>query len=199
MKNIGILFAALVAFAAGNTASARDLGAEIASAHLLAHAAAEMDAKNVINWRVGERAEYDIAANFMGMPQNLGVMKKWVDREEGNAVWMISEVTGQMQQKVEAKLDRATGQILEYKENGQPAEPPSGDVEIISQDEQRVTVPAGTFDTIHIVAKVNNQPQLKRMEMWMNPRDIVMEGLAKTKLETSMMPVEIVLKTFSRP
>ena len=196
MKKIGILFAAIAAMVAGNTASANNLGAEIIQAHLQAAVAVEMAAKNVINWPVGERAVYDIKAAF----GNLGMMTKWTDREEGNAVWVIAEVTGQMQQKQEILMDRATGQCMKMISNGSEAAcPGAGDMEIISQDEQSVTVPAGTFDTIHITLKVNNQPQVKQIEVWMNPRDIVMEGLAKTKLETSFMPVDIDLKSMTRP
>lgn len=171
-----------------------DLAIEIANSHLQSAVELQIRTMNAINWRVGERAEYKLSAT-MG---NLGDMKKWVDREDGNAIWVNTEVTGQMQQKIEAKLDRATGQMLEYIENGVRKTPPTQNLEIVSQDEQRVTVPAGTFDTIHVVAKTDNA-QVRQIEVWMNPRDTVMEGMVQTKLTTSFMPVMIQMVRFSHP
>lgn len=175
-------------------ANASNWATEMMASDLINSVQLEMRTMNAINWRVGERANYKLSA-AMG---DMGEMNKSVDREEGNAVWVVSEVTGPQRQRVEMKMDRATGQILEYIENGQHKTPPSQNLDIVSQDEQRVTVPAGTFDTIHIVANTDN-PQVRQIEIWANPRDTVMEGTVQAKLTTTFMPIMMKLVRFTRP
>lgn len=195
MKKLITLFALLAGVSSPAWAERSDMLSELQRTTITRAIAQEMVEKNVINWRVGERAQYRIKA-VIG---ELGKLNKWVDRDEGTALWLISEITGQQAQKTEAKIDRATGQILEYIENGVRKDPPQQDVEIISQDEQRVTVPAGSFDSIHVVLKVNNNPQVRKVEVWINPRDVVMDGSIKTKVETSFMPIEIEMLSMTRP
>ena len=194
MKKIGISLMIMALLSGVDARAQGNLFQEIILSDLQASIARERVEKNVIDWRVGERSEYKMKA-VIG---NLGDLMKRVDREEGNAIWLISEMTGQQAQKVEAKLDRATGQILDYIVNGQRETPPDNGFELISQDEQTITVPAGTFRTIHVVAKMNSG-QVSKVEVWVNPREIVMDGNAKTIAYTSFFPVEIILQRFTRP
>ncbi len=169
------------------------LAIELAVAHIQAGVAAEMDAFNIINWKVGEMANYKMTSLF----GELGTMVKRVDREEENAIWVISETSGQMgNNKIEMLLDRATGKVLQYIENGSSKAPPSNDdMEIIDQIEERITVPAGTFDTIKITAKT---PQIKKLEAWFNPSKTVMDGQIQAKINTGFLPVTMQLTSFTR-
>lgn len=152
--------------------------------------ASEVHINNAINWKVGEYTEYDLAMSMFG---NIGKLTKKATSEQGNAVWLKSEVTGMQSQTVEALIDRANGQILEYRENGQKKEIPKDKLEIISQDSASVTVPAGTFETIHIVAK---SEKAKKIEVWMNPRDITLDGAAQTIIESQFGPISMKLTKF---
>lgn len=189
MKKLALIAMALVAFA--GKAQANDSALTQAMlADLQMSVAGEMQANNLINWKVGEYQEYSLEAGFFG---NIGTMTKKADREEGNALWLKSEVTGAMSQSVEALIDRATGKMLKYRENGQEKEVPNDPMEVISQDAVSITVPAGTFETIHIVAK---SAKVKKLEVWANPRDITLDGGAQMIVDAGMVTVTMKLTKF---
>ena len=152
-----------------------------------------MNAMDLINWKVGDSADYSVA---MGMFGN-GTETKAVTKEEGAAVWMHVEIKIMGQnQTVDALINRADAKILKYIVNGKEETPPSDKPEIISQDYTSVTVPAGTFKAIHIVAKTSQSP---KMELWLNPKDTVMDGSLKTIAETSMgITMTLELTSFKR-
>lgn len=145
---------------------------------------------NVINWKVGEYQ--DLNLSLQGM--NLGTMHKQATSEEGNGVWMTQTMGGMMgSQKVEVLLDRADGHIIKMKQNGQDTTPPNDKLEIINQETATVTVPAGTFETIHIVAK---SQQAGQIEVWANPQAITLDGTAKMTMQAQGMPVSMELTKF---
>jgi hypothetical protein len=144
---------------------------------------------NVINWKVGEFQ--DLSLKIQGM--DLGAMHKEATSEEGNGVWMTETVTGMMSQKVEVLLDRADGHIIKMKQNGQDTTPPNDKLEIINQETADITVPAGTFHTIHITAK---SQQAGQVEVWANPQAITLDGTAKMTMQAQGMPVAMELTKF---
>ena len=150
-----------------------------------------MQTMNLINWEVGEFANFTVSSPF-----GAGQMKKYVDREEGDAIWVNSEISLMGQnQKVEIKISRVTGEILEYIENGQKKEPPNNEgMEIIEQAEEQVTVPAGTFDTIRIKIRTSDD---NIVETWVNPSQVAMEGTVKTKIQAFFV-LTMELKEFGK-
>ena len=144
---------------------------------------------NVINWKVGEFQ--DLNLNIQGMA--LGTMHKEATKEEGNGIWMTETVSGMMSQKVEVLLDRADGHVIKMIQNGQPATPPDDKLEIINQETATITVPAGTFQTIHITAK---SQQAGQVEVWANPQAITLDGTAKMTMQAQGMPVAMELTKF---
>lgn len=153
-------------------------------------AATNVSPTNVINWKVGEFANYDMSAAF----GNLGSMNKVVTSEQGNDLWLTSTTSGMMgNNKLEALVDRATGQIKEMRQNGQKQDIPDDKLEVISQDRATVTVPAGTFETIHIVAK---SEKIKKLEAWINPRDAALDGSIQTIADAGMMTITLKLTKF---
>lgn len=192
MKKLTLsLLAAALAFAGTARANeAQDFARELTLAHLEAAAAADLTINNLINWKVGEFQEYAISA----MIGNIGTMTKKVASEENNAIWVVSEVNAMGQgQKVEVLMDRATGKVLKYRENGQEKQMPEDPIEIIDQETTTITVPAGTFEVIHITAK---SKQAKKIEVWANPRDIVMDGAAQMYIEAGFLPMTMKLTKF---
>ncbi len=149
---------------------------------------------NLIDWKIGDSMAYNIKA----FGSNMGTSTKTVTREEGNALWMEQSMAMMGQnQKVEALIDRASGKILKYIVNGKEQSVPDDALEIISQDYADVTVPAGTFKSIHIVAKSKS---IQKLELWANPSETCMDGALKTIVKSSQLPVEITLEltTFRR-
>lgn len=164
--------------------------AELARDIAIAQLQSDRQISNVINWKVGEFAEYNVEA--FGM--QLGKMKKYVASEVGNNIWLNQDMSGGMigDQKVEVLMDRATAKVLEMKQNGKNVEVPNDPIELIDQETTTITVPAGTFDVIHITAK---SKQVKKIELWANPRDIALDGAAQMSIE-AQIPMMLKLTAF---
>jgi len=167
--------------------TAEDLAREIALSHV-GHSQGPL--ANVINWKLGEYQ--DLKLTMQGMP--LGNMNKIAASEEGNAVWLKQSMSGGMigNQVVEVLLDRATGKVLKMRQNGREQAPPNEQIEIIDQETATITVPAGTFETIHIRAKSSQGP----LELWANPQAITLDGTAKMTIQAQGMPVVMELVKF---
>lgn len=192
MKKLTLsMLAAVIAFAGTARADeAQDFARELTLAQLEAAAAADLTINNLINWKVGEYQEYAISS----MLGNMGTMTKKVASEENNAIWIVSQVDAMGQgQKVEVLMDRATGKVLKYRENGQEKQMPEDSIEVIDQEATTITVPAGTFEVIHITAK---SQQAKKIEVWANPRDITMDGAAQMYIEAGFLPMTLKLTKF---
>lgn len=148
---------------------------------------------SVIDWKVGEYQEFDVHSSF----GNVGSMRKEAIAEEGNAVWVKAEITGMLYQMVEALYDRTTGQIIEYRENGQPAPIPEEKLEVIREDKAVVTVPAGTFETVHIIARITTRDgKERRMEMWKNDERVSLDGTVQQIKDAGMIVVKMKLKRY---
>ena len=95
----------------------------------------------------------------------------------------------------EMLLNKADGKILEYKVNGQDQTIPDDTVTVVSQDYESVTVPAGTFNSLHIVA---NEGTTQGIELWANPQATVMEGSLKQLVPTQFgIKLDIELTSFT--
>ena len=148
---------------------------------------------DLINWKVGDKSAFDVKAGSFG---KLGTMIKSVTKDEGTTLWLTSDMNLMIQQqKVEMQINKADGKVLKTIVNGKEQAPSDDKIEIISQDYTEVTVPAGTFKCMHIVAKSSQAPHI---EVWANPRETVMEGTLKQSITTQGMDVVLELTSFSR-
>lgn len=190
MKKFLALLGLAVAVVQPSFASESTLTSVELQARLLAVAAAPLD---VIDWKVGDSAQYDVKAGSFG---KLGTMSKAVTKDEGSALWITQDMNLMIQkQKVEMLLSKADGKILKMLVNGKEQEIPNDEIEIISQDYTEITVPAGTFKAIHIVAK---SKQASSIELWANPRDTVMDGALKQAVKTQGIELVTELTSFKR-
>jgi hypothetical protein len=194
MKKWNFILAGVLALAASPALAEDDgnLARELFLANLQSEVlTSDRDAMNAINWKVGEFQEYDISSSF----GNMGKVKKYVASEQGNAIWVNNDTSGGMigNNKIEALIDRATGKVLEMRQNGQKQDVPNDPIELISQEATRITVPAGTFEVIHITAR---SKQAKKIEVWANPRDITMDGSAQMYVESGFLPMTLKLTKF---
>jgi hypothetical protein len=148
---------------------------------------------NMINWRVGDRMDYQVSIGMFG---KIGSMFKTVTKDEGTALWIHQEVDLKFQkQVVDMLLNKADGKILKLIQDGKEVQVPNDKLEVISQDYGEVTVPAGTFDAVHIIAKTQ---QISKIELWANPAETVMDGGLKQMMETQMGKITMELVKFSK-
>ena len=148
---------------------------------------------DLINWKVGDNMVYDMELGFFG---KLGVMNKSVTKDEGTAIWVTNsaDLMGQ-KQVVEALINKADGKILKLIQNGQEQQIPDDPIEIISQEYTEVTVPAGTFKAMHVVAK---SKQVEKIEIWANPTATAMDGAVQQIISTQMGDMTMKLTSFKK-
>ena len=146
---------------------------------------------NLINWKVGDTTKYNVAVSFIK-----GTNVKSVTSDEGTSIWVRQNMDLMVQkQVVDIQMNKADGKILKMLVNGKEQAVPNDKVEVISQDYAKVTVPAGTFDSIHIIAKTE---QISKIEVWANPRDTAMDGTLKQIAASQMGDITMELTSFSR-
>jgi hypothetical protein len=141
----------------------------VSQADMSIFAVRDMDPLALLNWKVGDSSDYNLSMAF-----GKGSMHKEVTSEEGTSVWLTQNVSilGQKDNS-QMLLDRNTGKVTKLIHNGKEEALPDEQPEIISQDYGDVTVPAGTFKSIHIVAKTKS---VKQMEIWANTKEVVIDG-----------------------
>ena len=96
-----------------------------------------------------------------------GTMVKSVTKDEGTSIWIHQDISIMGQnQTADVQISKADGKIMKMIQNGKEVQVPEDKIDVISQDYADITVPAGTFSSIHIVAK---SQQVSKIEMWANP------------------------------
>ena len=160
---------------------------------LLSQALDLIDPTDLIRWKVGDTAEYDVSVGSFG---KMGTMKKFVASEEKGAIWMRQEVKLSFQNEViEVLLSREDGTVLKMRRNGKDEPVPNDPLEIISTEYADVTVPAGTFRVLYVVAK---NKQVSKIELWLNPQETVMDGSIKTVMASQVGAVKMEMTRFQR-
>lgn len=120
-----------------------------------------------IQWKVGDFQERRIKKGAI----NAGTLNSSVDREEGEAVWLINELKIMFKKKqlIEALIEKKTGKILRYIVDGEEKDPPEAeeleDCELLSEIKEKVKVPAGTFATTRSIIKCDEDT----VAIWANP------------------------------
>lgn len=125
-------------------------------------------------WQVGEYANYDFDMGFFK-----GTMEMLVREEVPEGFWVEQnlDILGQ-KQKVEILFDLNTGAILELIVNGEKQDiPDNPQPEIVETREERITVPAGSFDTVY--AKLRNPDNGEETQIWFNPDIVPISGMVK--------------------
>ncbi|MEN9723027.1 MAG: hypothetical protein RJB38_1013 [Pseudomonadota bacterium] len=148
---------------------------------------------NVINWKVGDSMSYQVSMGFFG---KMGTSVKSVSKDEGDSIWIHQELNLSVQKEViDIQLSKADGKVLKMIRNGKEMQMPDDKLEIISQDYAEVTVPAGKFQAIHILAK---STQSSKIELWANPSQTAMDGGLKQIVATQFGDLTMELTSFKR-
>lgn len=147
-----------------------------------------------LNWKIGDTCNYKLNMGFIQ-----GKMKIFVREQVADGFWLEQNMDlGFLgKQKVEILLDPQTGAVKKILVNGEeqaPQEP--GDMELIEMKEDKVTVPAGTFDAIYI--KALDKKQNQEIQQWANPKLIPISGMIKTLSPSQMGQVDVQLVSFEK-
>lgn len=99
-------------------------------------------------------------------------------------------------QKMETLLDPNTGEIKKMLVNGKEQQVPKQDVEVIEVKEDKIAVPAGTFECIH--ARLKDKEQNAEINAWINPQLIPLSGMLKQVAPSQLGEVTVSLKSFKK-
>ena len=150
-------------------------------------------ALDLINWKIGDTTSYDIEMGAFG---KLGTMTKTATKNEDKAVWIKNDADlGGQKDVTEILISRTDGKILKMIHNGQEQSVPDDKIEIISQEYTEITVPAGKFKCVHIVAK---SKQTEKMEIWANPQAVALDGGIQMIVATQMGEMTLKLTSFKK-
>ena len=149
---------------------------------------------SVIDWKIGDYSNYNLDLGMFGK----GKVHKEATKEEGNAIWVTTDAKiPSGNQKIEVLISRDDGKILKLLVNGKEEKYQDHDIEVISRDESSVTVPAGTFKAIHL--KIKDKTENMDIESWLNFKDIVLEGMAKSIIKkNAFLTITTELTDFGR-
>lgn len=146
-----------------------------------------------LNWKVGDTNNY---ALDMGFIQGKMIMSVKSIGAEG--IWMKQDMDLGFagKQNAEMLLDSNTGEIKKMIVGGKEQAVPKNDVEMIEVTEDRITVPAGTFDCIH--ARIKDKEKNEEINSWINPQEIPLSGMLKTIQPSQFGDVTISLTSFTK-
>lgn len=146
-----------------------------------------------LDWKVGDQANYSIDMGFIK-----GSMSMSVRSIEADGIWMDQNMDLGFagKQKIETLIDANTGAIKKMIVNGKEQQPPKQDIEVIEVKEDRITVPAGTFDCIH--ARLKDKEQNAEINAWINPQVVPLSGMLKQVAPSQFGNVTVVLKSFQK-
>ena len=145
------------------------------------------------DWKVGDSASYSL---------NMGFVK-------GSMVMTITGLTADEltlqqdldlgfagKQNCEMKLNPNTGEAKSLVCNGKPQQVPGNDIEVIDMKDEQVTVPAGTFQSIHITAKQRSDGKI--IDQWANPKAVPVMGMIKAISPGPFGKVTVELTSFKK-
>ncbi len=147
-----------------------------------------------LNWKVGDTANYNV--DMGGFIKGTMVMNVREISTEG--IWLDQNVDLGFagKQVMSMLLDPNTGEVKKMLVNGQPHDIPENNMEVVKVEEDKVTVPAGTFECVHATLKDKKTNQ--EADMWMNPALVPMSGMIKAIQPSQLGKVTIVLKNFKK-
>lgn len=151
----------------------------------------------LINWKVGDIANFNVTIAQLPFP---GTMVTSVTKDDNDGTLWFNETIDLTIQKqsVDIQIDKSSGKILKEIMNGQEQTVDNTPPKVVSQEYTSITVAAGTFKAIHIVATTTSQGQPVQMEEWANPKDVCMTGSIKMIETTQGQTVTMELTSFKK-
>lgn len=146
-----------------------------------------------LNWKVGDQNNYSLDMGFIK-----GGMVMTVNSIGDDGIWLDQDMDLGFAGKQQAKalIDPNTGEVKKLIVNGKEQEIPKQNVEIVETKEDKITVPAGTFDCIFV--RLHDKDNNNDIQTWINPREIPISGMLKTIQPGQFGDVTLLLKSFKK-
>ncbi len=147
-----------------------------------------------LDWKVGDQNNYNL--DMGGFIKGSMSMKCREITSEGLWVDQDMDLGFAGKQQASMLLDPNTGEVKKMLVNGKEQQVPKQNIEIISVTEDKITVPAGTFECIHAVIK--DKDKNEETNAWINPEQIPLSGMLKTIQPSQFGEVNVELKSFNK-
>lgn len=146
-----------------------------------------------LNWKVGDETNYSLDMGFIK-----GSMQMRCREIAADGIWLDqkADLGFAGKQDVQVLLDPNTGEIKKMIVNGQEQQPPKNTMEVVEMKEDRITVPAGTYDAIHVLLR--DKADNKESNIWVNPQEIPLSGMLKSIQPSQFGNVTLLLKSFKK-
>lgn len=146
-----------------------------------------------LDWKVGDQNDYTLNMGFIKGSLTMKVREVGAD-----GIWMDQDVDLGFAGKQQAQMliDPNTGEVKKMLVNGKEQEIPKQNMEVVEVTEDKITVPAGSFDCIH--ARLLDKDTNKETNAWINPQQIPLSGMLKTIQPGQFGDVTIELKSFHK-
>lgn len=146
-----------------------------------------------LNWKVGDQNNYNLDMGFIK-----GTMTMRLREIVAEGMWLDQDMDlGFMgKQKAEILIDQNTGETKKLIVNGQEQQIPKNEMEVVEVKEDKITVPAGTFDCIH--ARLKDKSNNQESNAWINPQQIPLSGMLKMIQPGQFGNVTVLLTSFKK-
>lgn len=145
-----------------------------------------------LNWVVGDAGNYSLDMGFIK-----GTMVMIVREKTSEGYWIDQNIDLGFagKQKVETLIDADTGEVKKIIANGEEQEIPENNTTVVEVTQDSITVPAGTFECLHVVLEDNDK---KQSNVWINPNLIPVSGMLKQVAPTQFGQMTILLTSFKK-
>ncbi|MBY0314972.1 MAG: hypothetical protein K2Q26_05600 [Bdellovibrionales bacterium] len=145
-----------------------------------------------LEWKVGDTNNYKLDMGFIQ-----GTMVMAVRSYDSEGIWMTQDVELGFagKQNMETLIDPNTGAVLKLLVNGKEQEPPKQEIEVIEIVDANITVPAGTFNCMHI--RLMDKTQNQEVNVWQTT-SVPLSGMIKTVQPSQLGQVTIELTSFTK-
>ena len=150
---------------------------------------------NGVTFKVGDAANYDLTIVEFQMK---GTDNMAVTAVTDTTVTITDDINiaGQAQKAVEV-IDLTTGKVISITVNGQAQTIPDQTMTVVSQVQEKVTVPCppGTFDSLHLVVE---DAQKNQSDIQINPSIVPVAGMLKMTGKQQGFSLLLELTSFAR-
>lgn len=146
-----------------------------------------------LDWKVGDANNYTLDMGFIK-----GSMSMSCREISADGIWIDQDMDLGFagKQKAQILIDPNTGEIKKMLVNGQEQQVPKQNIEIVEVKEDKITVPAGTFDCVH--ARIKDKDNNQETNAWLNPQLIPLSGMLKTIQPSQFGKVTVELKSYHK-
>ncbi len=142
--------------------------------------------RDVINWKVGDYAVYNLSMGFFGS----GSVRKSVAKDEGTSLWLKVEAKTPMgAQNVDVQIRKADGKILKIIVDGKEQPNTEHKIEIVEKRPEEVKVPAWNQPFKTIFVKIKDETDNAEIDNWINTNTLPIDIQPKTPIDGTVKSI----------